>query len=251
MNAYAGLAGQYDAFTGDVPYGEFADLYEHIFSTRGKNPRVLLDLACGTGTLALEMSRRGYELVAVDGSGDMLSEVMEKFYDEPDCVPPVLLCQEMQELDLYGTVDAVYSSLDSFNYLPGDDLKEVLRRLALFTEPGGLLIFDVNTPERFRSLDGQVFVDEKEDALCLWRAEFDEDENCIRYGMDIFQRQGRLWRREQEEHIEYAHSEEFILSALEEAGFYDIEVIRDGPQNQFGRVFFVSVNSGKGMKLNG
>jgi len=132
-----------------------------------------------------------------------------------------------------------------------EDIPEVLRRLALFTEPGGLLIFDVNTPERFRSLDGQVFVDEKEDALCLWRAEFDEKENLIRYGMDIFERQGKLWRREQEEHIEYAHSEEFLRSALEEAGFYDVEIIRDGPQNAFGRIFFVSVNSGKGMKNNG
>lgn len=251
MSAYAGLAGQYDAFTGDVPYGDFADLYERIFSTRGKSPRVLLDLACGTGTLARLMAGRGYELIAADASPDMLSEVMDKFADAADCVPPVLLCQSMQELDLYGTVDAVYSSLDSFNYLNEADLQEVLRRLALFTEPGGLLIFDVNTPERFRSLDGQVFVDESDSALCLWRAEFREDENCLVYGMDIFQRAGRLWSREQEEHVEYAHSEAFIRSALEQAGFYDIEVIRDGPQSQFGRIFFVAANSGKGMKNNG
>ncbi|MGI6029536.1 MAG: class I SAM-dependent DNA methyltransferase [Candidatus Heteroscillospira sp.] len=251
MSAYTGLAGQYDAFTGDVPYGEFADLYERIFSTRGKTPRVLLDLACGTGTLALEMSRRGYELIAADASPDMLSEVMDKFSEEPGCVPPVLLCQSMQELDLYGTVDAVYSSLDSFNYLSPGQLPEVLRRLALFTEPGGLVIFDVNTPERFRSLDGQVFVDEREDVLCLWRAEFDTEQNRIVYGMDIFERAGALWRREQEEHIEYAHSLSFLRSCLGEAGFYDIELIADGPQHQFGRVFFVAANSGKGMKNNG
>ena len=67
----------------------------------------------------------------------------------------------------------------------------------------------------------------------------------------IFQRAGRLWSREQEEHVEYAHSEAFIRSALEQAGFYDIEVIRDGPQSQFGRIFFVAANSGKGMKNNG
>ena len=251
MRAYTGLAGQYDAFTGDVPYGEFADLYEQIFSTRGTMPRVLLDLACGTGTLAREMAGRGYELIAADASPDMLSEVMDKFADAGDCVPPVLLCQSMQELDLYGTVDAVYSSLDSFNYLPPEDLHEVLRRLALFTEPGGLLIFDVNTPERFRSLDGQIFVDESEQALCLWRAEFSQTDNCLTYGMDIFQRAGSLWRREQEEHVEYAHSETFLRCALEEAGFYDIQVIRDGPQCQFGRIFFVAANSGKGMKNNG
>ena len=251
MNAYAGLAGQYDAFTGDVPYEEFANLYEQLFSTRGKRPRVLLDLACGTGTLTRLMAGRGYELIAADTSPEMLSEVMDKFADADDCVPPILLCQKMQELDLYGTVDAVYSSLDSFNYLTPDQLHEALRRLALFTEPGGLLIFDVNTPERFRSLDGQIFVDESEDALCLWRAEFNAEKNCLTYGMDIFQRMGRLWEREQEEHVEYAHSEEFLLDALDKAGFYDVEIIRNGPQSQFGRIFFAAVNSGKGMKNNG
>ena len=247
--AYSGLAGCYDQFTGDVPYSEFADFYEGVFAARGEKPSLLLDLACGTGTLALEMARRGYELIAVDGSADMLAEAADKFAGE-SCVPPVLLCQNMQELDLYGTVDAAYSSLDSFNYLRADELRELLRRLALFISPGGLLIFDVNTPERFRSLNGRVFVDESEDALCLWRADFDEAENCLVYGMDIFTRSGRLWRREQEEHVEYAHSPDFLRSALEDAGFYDIEIAK-GPQAASGRVFFISRNSGKGMKNNG
>lgn len=251
MSAYSGLAGQYDVFTGDVPYSEFADFYESIYSARGKTPRVLLDLACGTGSLAREMSLRGYELIATDSSSDMLSEVMDKFSDLPDCVPPVLLCQDMRSLDLYGTVDAVYSSLDSFNYLRGEELSQLLRRIALFTQPEGVLVFDVNTPERFRSLDGEIFVDESDEALCLWRAEFIEEENCLVYGMDIFTQAGKLWRREQEEHIEYAHSEEFLRNALEDAGFYNIEVVRDGPQSEFGRIFIVAQNSGKGMIKNG
>ncbi|MGE4352695.1 MAG: class I SAM-dependent methyltransferase [Oscillospiraceae bacterium] len=251
MIAYSGLAGQYDAFTGDVPYGEFADFYESVFAARGKSPRVLLDLACGTGTLAAAMSSRGYELIAVDASADMLSEVMDKFGELPDAVPPVLLCQDMRGLDLYGTVDAVYSSLDSLSYLPAGDIPEVLRRLALFTEPGGLFIFDVNTPERMRSLDGQIFVDEDASALCLWRAEFDEEKQRLCYGMDIFTRAGKLWRREQEEHIEYAHTERFLTEKLAEAGFYNIEVNRGGPQSKFGRIFLIAENGGKGMIKNG
>ena len=250
MSAYIGLAGQYDAFTGDVPYGEFADFYESIFAARGKYPRVLLDLACGTGTLAAIMAARGYELIAVDASANMLSEVFDKFA-QSETVPPVLLCQDMRQLDLYGTVDAVYSSLDSFNYLPAKDLPEVFRRLALFTEPGGIVIFDVNTPERMRSLDGQIFVDEDEGALCLWRAEFDEQEQRLCYAMDIFTQMGKLWRREQEEHIEYAHSEQLLLEMLAEAGFYNIEIDKNGPQSEFGRIFIIAENSGKGMINNG
>ena len=251
MNTYAGLAGLYDAFTTDVPYEKFADLYEAIFRARGKNPRVLLDLACGTGSLVWEMSKRGYELIAVDSSPEMLSEVRDKFDGENGMTPPVLVCQMMQELDLYGTVDAVYSTLDSIDYLDEDEVRKLFRRLALFIEPEGLLIFDVFTPERFRSLDGQIFVDETDDALCLWRAEFDEETNCLIYGMDIFTAAGKLWWREQEEHIEHAHSEAFLKAALEDAGFYDIEIIRDGPHGDKGRIFFVSQNSGKGMVKNG
>jgi len=250
MKSYAGLAGQYDAFTGDVPYAAFADFYEHIFSTRGKTPRVLLDLACGTGTLAREMTDRGYELIAADASAEMLSEALDKFADS-DGVPPILLCQRMQELDLYGTVDAVYCSLDSVNYLTAAEVGELLRRLALFMEIGGVLIFDTFAPERYRALDGQTFVDESADALCLWRAEFDEQENRLVYGMDIFQRVGALWSREQEEHAEYAHSLDFWRGALAEAGFYDVEILRDGPQSDKGRIFFAAQSSGKGMRNHG
>ena len=244
--AYSGLAGQYDAFTGDVPYSEFADFYESVFRSRSERPRLLLDLACGTGTLALEMTRRGYELIAAYGSSDMLSEAACKLAGSG----ALILCQPMTELDLYGTVDAVYSSLDSFNYLSPGELPEVLRRLALFTAPGGLLIFDVNTPERFRSLDGSVSVDESDGALCLWRADFDEEEGCLVYGMDLFTRSGSLWRREQEEHVEYAHGLDWLRHELEQAGFYDIEVVK-GPQADAGRVFFISRNGGKGMKNDG
>jgi hypothetical protein len=250
MKSYAGLAGQYDAFTGDVPYGAFADFYEQIFSTRGKTPPGCFWTLPAAPARWPEMTARGYELIAADASAEMLSEVMDKFADAPGA-RPILLCQRMQELDLYGTVDAVYCSLDSINYLTAAEVRELLRRLALFTEIGGLLIFDTFAPARYRALDGQVFVDESADALCLWRAEFDEAGSRLVYGMDIFQRAGELWRREQEEHIEYAHSETFFTDALAEAGFYDIEILRDGPQSGQGRIFFVSANSGKGMREHG
>lgn len=249
MSAYSGLANRYDAFTCDVPYTEFADLYENIFVTRNKNPKLLLDLACGTGTLSSIMSKRGYDMIVADASADMLSEVMDKYCDMDDVPLPVMLCQQMQSLDLYGTVEACYCSLDGFNYLPGEDIPEVLRRLGLFIEKKGLLIFDVITRERFQELSGQIFSDERDDALCFWRADWHDDGGYISYGMDIFTKSGKLWKRDQEEHIEYGHTEEFLQNALTEAGFENIEIIRDSVQSQFGRIFIVAENSGKGMKI--
>ena len=150
----------------------------------------------------------------------------------------------MTELDLYGTVDAAVSCLDSVNYLPPDDMDEFFRLLHLFIEPGGLFIFDINTPERLKALDGYTSVDEDEDKLCLWRADFDEAENALFYGMDIFTRRGRLWQRSFEEHIEYAHDPEGLKLKLEHAGFKNAELRSDGPQHEIGRLFVIAENGG-------
>ena len=130
------------------------------------------------------------------------------------------------------------------NYIPESELPEVFHRLHLFVRPGGLLIFDIKTPEWFRSVDGSVSVDETEDMLCLWRAEFDTEENAICYGMDIFSKSGSLWRRDSEEHIEYAHSPERLAELLEIAGFENVRLCCDCPQSDGGRLFITAKRNG-------
>ncbi len=239
MSAYGPLAAWYDTLTGDVPYAQFADFYETEFARDGGEFRLLLDLCCGTGTLTAEMARRGYEMIGVDASPDMLMQAREKCADLT--VPPLLLCQDAADIDLYGTVDAAYCSLDGFNYIPPRDLKTVFFRLRYFIRPGGLLLFDVHTPEWFRSLDGNIFVDESDDVLCLWRADFDEAEQKIVYGMDLFERRGRLWQRSGEEHVEYAHELTWLCDQLTALGYSDVRLLTDCPQKEQGRVFIAAV----------
>lgn len=238
MPCYGDLAAWYDQLTGDVDYAAFADFYEAAFRRDGGEFRLLLDLCCGTGTLTALMAQRGYELIGADASVDMLMQAQAKGASLE--TPPLFLCQRAEELDLYGTVDAAYCSLDGLNYLPPEALPEVFRRLHLFVRPGGLLIFDIRLPDWLRSLDGQVFVDEKEDLLCLWRADFDEERRAIVYGMDLFERRGRLWRRSSEEHVEYAHDPGALRALLEKAGFTDIELREDCPQGGAGRMFILA-----------
>lgn len=217
MSCYGPLAAWYDRLTGDVPYGAFADHYEAEFARDGGEFRLLLDVCCGTGTLTAELARRGYELIGADASEDMLMQAREKAAGLDPA--PLFLCQSAAELDLYGTVDGAVCSLDGINYLPPEELPEFFRRLRLFVRPGGLFLFDLRTPDFLRSLDGGVFVDEDDDVLCLWRADFDGEENCLIYGMDLFTRQGELWQREGEEHVEYAHEPEALRELLKAAGF--------------------------------
>lgn len=244
MSSYHALAPWYDSLTGDVPYGAIADLYEAEFTADGGEFRLLLDLCCGTGSMSWELAARGYEMIAADRSLDMLTQAQGK--RRPCRTPPLFLCQSAEELDLYGTVDAAVCCLDGFNYIPGESLKEAFRRLHLFIRPGGLLLFDIRTPDFLRSLDGQIFVDEKEDLLCLWRADFDEEEGALVYGMDLFTRRGRLWERSGEEHVEYAHDPEKLRAMLAAAGFEAVRFRSDGPQGDAGRLYIISKRNGHG-----
>ena len=238
MSCYDALAPWYDSLTGDVPYPAIADFYETEFAADGGEFRLLLDLCCGTGSMTWELAGRGYEMIAADRSVDMLMQAQGK--QGPCTVPPLFLCQSAEELDLYGTVDAAVCCLDGLNYIPADTLAEVFRRLHLFIRPGGLFLFDIRTPDFLRSLDGQIFVDEKKDVLCLWRADFDGELGALVYGMDLFTRRGRLWERSEEEHIEYAHEPEKLRALLEGAGFENVRLRSDGPQGGAGRLYIIA-----------
>ena len=150
MNDYGPLAAFYDDLTTDVPYERFADYYEAVFQRCGRQVKTVLDMACGTGSMTKLLADRGYEMIAADASAEMLAVAREKTAGCP--VAPLLLNQSFEELDLYGTVDAEVCCLDGVNYIEPESLDRALHRLWLFLEPGGVLIFDVNTPEKLRAL---------------------------------------------------------------------------------------------------
>ena len=153
MSSYEGLAASYDALTTDVGYEKRADFLEKLFRRSRIPVHTVLDLACGTGTMTWLLTDRGYELIGVDGSEEMLAAAMEKS-GQVEGIPPIFLHQSMPQLDLYGTVDAAICCLDSLNYLTRPaDVQRTFRRLHLFIAPGGLLVFDINTVAKLAALD--------------------------------------------------------------------------------------------------
>jgi len=226
MNAYHQLAQSYDRLTNDVDYGSAVDFYYEILKREKVNPRTAVDLACGTGSVALLLAQRGLQVTAVDMSWEMLMVAQQKAADAD--VYPQFVCQKLQELQLPRGVDLAVCALDSIDYiLDPEDCKEAIRRVYKALNPGGCFIFDVNTPDKLRAMDGQVFLDEDEDVYCVWRGEFDEATNICSYGMDLFQRQGDVWHRSFEEHKEYAYSADQLVSYLRQAGFTSIAVYAD------------------------
>lgn len=227
MSAYNALAPFYDKLTQDVNYDAFVEFYEQVFASYKIAPKMVLDAACGTGTLTRLMADKGFEMIGVDQSFDMLSIAAEKMADMEANTRPLLLNQPLQELDLYGTVDAAICALDSINYIAPEDLRPIFERIHLFLEPGGVLVFDINTPAKLKNLDGEIFIDETEDVFCVWRAEYEERQKACFYGMDIFSREGDIWHREFEEHVEFLHEPEMLAHLLEGVGFQDIKILGD------------------------
>ena len=243
MESYESLAFSYDALTQDVGYEKRADFIEKLF-TRAKLPEHTgLDLACGTGTMTKLFTERGYELIGVDISEEMLMEAREKAQNIRG-VSPLFLHQSMPELDLYGTVDACICCLDSLNYLTDPrDVQRTFERLHLFIAPGGVLIFDVHAPRKMEALDGQVFLDERDDLYCVWRTEYRKRAKTLDYYVDIFRLcDDDTWERSFEEHHQRAYTVDELAEWLKAAGFTAICTHGDGklrcPKENEGRIYF-------------
>ena len=241
MQAYHALAASYDRLTNDVDYGAVVDFYLQILEREGLCPRTAVDLACGTGSVGLLLAQKGMDVTGVDMSEEMLCVAAQKAQELG--LPPRFVCQRLQGLRLPKAVDLAVCALDSLDYILNPaDCREAIRRVYKYLNPGGCFIFDVNTPEKLRAMDGQIFLDEDDDVYCVWRGEFDWETNICTYGMDLFQRSGTAWHRSCEEHREYAYSREQLTAYLKEAGFTGIEVYADrcfaepGPGEQ--RIYF-------------
>lgn len=240
MNAYDALAASYDALTWDIPYEKILDFWETVLRETGKAPVSVLDLACGTGSLSVLLAEKGYRVMGSDRSEEMLTAAADKTADLGN--KPFFVCQEMQKTHLPYPVDWIVCCLDGINYLTDpEDCKETFRRCYENLNPGGMLTFDINSAFKLKGLDGQVWLDENDDTYCVWRTEFDEEENLCYYGVDLFTRQSDVWLREFEEHRQYAYSVGELTDYLKEAGFRNIRVFgdftMDAPVDEAQRIF--------------
>lgn len=227
MSGYDALASSYDALMADGAYRRRADFLERLFRKSRIPVCSVLDLACGTGTIACLLAERGYRVTAVDGSEEMLAQAAAKAAGLES--PPLFIHQAMPRLRLLQPVDAAVSTLDSLNYLTRTrDLRETFRRVYRWLRPGGQFVFDVNTPCKLRRMDGQMYMDETEESFCVWRTFFSEGTKACTYQVDLFRlREDGAWERDFEEHRERAWEAEELRRYLAEAGFAEITITGD------------------------
>ncbi len=244
MSRYGSFAEYYDSLTSNVDYRKTAEYVSDILNENGINKGILLDLACGTGTMSLIMAQKGYDVIGVDNSPEMLGEAREKAFEAGEDI--LFLCQDMCSIDLYGTVDCTVCLLDSLNHLESkEELLQAFKRVSLFTVPGGLFVFDVNTEYKHKYVLGDnTFVYENDDVYCVWQNEYDDESKTVEIFLDFFQEENGLYRRSSEYFAERAFSDSDIRNLLSEAGFTDIkaygELRKTAPSDTEERVFYVA-----------
>ncbi len=221
MNAYTVLAAFYDKLNSDVDYDGMKEMIKTVLSENGIGEgAMLLDLACGTGKLTLRFMKEGYDMIGVDFSEDMLMTARDNA-DELGMMP-LLLCQDMRELDLYGTVDGGFCCLNSFNYLEKEaELATVFSRLKHFIAPGGIFVFDVNTAYKFKEVYGEkTYTYDEDGVFCIWQNELEEKPLAALFSLTFFvEGKDRRYRRLEESQRQVYFSPEAIERAYTENGF--------------------------------
>ncbi len=247
MEAYSAFAGIYDEFMDNIPYEKWEEYIICILKKHGIDSGIVAELGCGTGIMTRRLAKRGYDMIGIDISGEMLS-VAREYEDDGNIL---YLNQDMRELELFGTVNAVISICDSINYiLSEDELCNVFKKVNNYLEKDGLFIFDIKTLHFYSNiLKDTVQVDNRKDACLIWENCFD-NESCIHtYDLTMFMASEdargnkKLFERYTERHLQRAYSIEEIKKAIDASGMELVNVYGattyEAPKDEDERVYFV------------
>lgn len=227
--SYGIFSSVYDILTENVPYEKNASKISSLLSFYGIDGGLLLDLGCGTGSLSFLLEEKGYEVIGVDPSEDMLAVANEKKY--ANGYGALFLCQSGEELDLFGTIDCAVSSLDTINHIDkAEKIEKVFRKVSLFMNLGGIFIFDMNTPYKHREILGNnTFVYDMDEVYCVWQNSYDEANAKTHIDLDFFVKNedDESYERYGESFCEYAYDPRVILNMLTSCGFEVLDTLDD------------------------
>lgn len=267
MEAYQDFAYVYDEFMDATPYEEWATLLSHWIEKYGiskptrdakdileSEKNLVVDLGCGTGTLTKLLYDKGYDMIGVDNSESMLEIAMEK--REESGAEILYLLQDMRELELYSTVGTIVSVCDSVNYiLEEEELQEVFSLVNNYLYPQGIFIFDFNTVYKYEQVIGDTTIAEnREDCSFIWENFYDEETQLNEYDVTVFVREGELFRRFQETHVQRGYTVEQMTRLVELAGMAIVEVLdadtleQVTPESE--RVYVMAREQGKSVTLS-
>lgn len=247
MASYESFAAVYDVFMDGVPYELWRDNLITILSRYGIRDGLVAELGCGTGQMTRALAQTGFDMTGIDRSCDMLGIAMEQPTEGI-----LYLCQDMRELELYGTMAAMVSVCDSMNYLTKtEDLIRVFSLVNTYLDPGGIFVFDMNTCYKYETLLGDAtFAENRDEGSFIWENSYDPKSGLNTYGLTLYIRQeDGSYDRFEEEHVQRAYRLAEVQEALEQAGMEFIDCLDAdtmGPwQETTERMYLIAREKGK------
>ena len=282
MEAYSDFATVYDTFMDETPYDVWGDFVAGLIEKYGlskpgdsatagcdtgdsseneemseeealaQERNLVVELGCGTGSFTQVMKEKGYDIMGIDMSPDMLNIARNKAAEAG--LDIMYLEQDMRELDLYCTAGTIVSVCDSINYLlEDDDVIETFRLVNNFLYPKGVFIFDFNTLHKYRDVIGDATIAEnRDDCSFIWDNYYHEDEHVNEYDLTIFVKtsdEDEIFRRFSENHYQRGYTLEEMLSFVKAAGLEFVEALdvdtHKAPDDDSERIYIVARESGK------
>ncbi len=224
---YSALAAFYDILNDSVDYDKWFDFINKTLEKESFSPASVLDLACGTGEIALRFAKKGLETIAVDLSYEMLSLARQKADIQNADI--LFLNQDMAYFELYGTVDLIVCCLDSVNYLTSkDDVISCFANAYNYLNPGGYFIFDINSEYKFKNIYADnAFVFETDEVFCTWQNYYKPSTRICDFYLDFFVKEGENYKRFSETQKERCYTLKQIISYIDKAGLDVINIYSD------------------------
>ena len=249
MEAYTEFAQVYDRFMDNVPYEAWCEGISKILTEHGISEGLVLDLGCGTGMMTRLLRQKGYDMIGVDASAEML-EIARNHPDEGI----LYLQQDMRAFELYGTVRAVICICDSLNYLLEEkEIEDTFRLVNNYLDPKGVFLFDFNTVYKYKEVMGDtVIAEDRGECSFIWDNFYYEEERINEYDLTLFIQEDAsedLYRRYQETHYQRGYTLEEMKELVERSGLvfeaaYDA-VTHEEPTEKSERIYIVARESGK------
>ncbi|MCT4542926.1 MAG: class I SAM-dependent methyltransferase [Vallitalea sp.] len=251
MSSYNSFAMVYDKFMSNVPYEMWTDyIIDLIHKYYIKEPKLMLDLGCGTGNITRLLANKCYDMIGIDNSYEMLSVAKEKSKDTDGDI--LYLLQDMREFELYGTVDCIVSICDSINYiLEEQDLLQVFKLVNNYLDPKGLFIFDLNTCYKYKNiLNDNTFAETNDESAYIWDNYYYEEESINEYDLTLFIKDSNnSYHRYSETHHQRMYELSIIKKLLHEAGLEFVDCFNaftfEEPNSMSERVYFIARENGK------
>lgn len=230
MEQYTDFASVYDELMDETPYEQWCENVLHVFEEFKIKDGLVLELGCGTGSMTELLAAKGYDMIGVDYSEEMLNIAQNKKIESGHDI--LYLNQDMREFELYGTVKAVVSICDSVNYLLEDeDVTACFKLVNNYLDPKGIFFFDFNTDYKYETVIGDsVIAENRDDCSFIWENYYDVEEKINEYDLTVFVQEEsksgeQLFRRFQETHLQRGYSLEEMKHFIEEAGMEFIKAI--------------------------